>query len=112
MGHYYSEMMCDECGKIVCVCPKKPIKQKWVVDKNKWIAREEYPFFNIDDVFAKRYSTKEEAEESIPEEIAKRRDELLAEADLLDMMLTLVPGETNICPKCYEIFCFCNGGYR
>jgi hypothetical protein len=33
MGHYYSELMCDKCGKLLCICEVKPVKApiKWVV---------------------------------------------------------------------------------
>jgi hypothetical protein len=34
MGHYASEMQCDDCGKLRCVCKPKPDKslQQWLVD--------------------------------------------------------------------------------
>jgi hypothetical protein len=35
MGHYYSEMMCDTCGKVRCECMPNVNKPnlKWVVDE-------------------------------------------------------------------------------
>ena len=36
MGHYYAEMMCDKCGKLLCVCPlEKPKNHKKIKKKNK-----------------------------------------------------------------------------
>ena len=26
MGHYYADLMCDDCGKLSCVCPPKKEK--------------------------------------------------------------------------------------
>lgn len=33
MGHYASEMQCDKCGKLRCICPPKKEKSKgeWVI---------------------------------------------------------------------------------
>ncbi len=28
MGHYYVDMMCDGCGKLVCICPPIPLKKQ------------------------------------------------------------------------------------
>jgi hypothetical protein len=74
-----------------------------------WFARKSWPF----DINRQTYDTREEAEAAIPLMIAQKRDELRAEADMLDMMITLTPGKTSICDKCFEPFtnCFC-GGYR
>ena len=31
MGHYYSEMCCDDCGNLPCTCPPKPRPKEWVI---------------------------------------------------------------------------------
>jgi len=28
MGHYYADMMCDKCGKLICECKLKKSKKK------------------------------------------------------------------------------------
>lgn len=43
MGHYASEMQCDICGKLRCVCPPSPDKtaNHWVVYQDKiWKAKD------------------------------------------------------------------------
>lgn len=122
MGHYYADLACSKCGCLVCACPvikPAPKKPQWIIDRTLWVAqRYEMPShamaLNFSDSMVKKYDTKEEAEADIPELIRIKRDELRAEADMLDMMLTITPGKTNICPKCFEVptECFCNGGYR
>jgi hypothetical protein len=36
MGHYYADLMCNECGRVNCICPCKPEKpnKNWVVDSD------------------------------------------------------------------------------
>jgi hypothetical protein len=65
------------------------------------------------DIFAAKYESQEEAEAAIPRLIANKRDELRAEADMLDMMITIEPGKTTVCDKCFNSYysCVCSGGY-
>lgn len=44
MGHYYAEMMCEECGQLRCACPPAPKKpgHSWVLDGFTPIKAEDY----------------------------------------------------------------------
>lgn len=68
MGHYASEMQCDRCGKLRCICPPPP-RQKWYAFDAKFnvIPFDRYTIFQ--QLFRKRWSTPAQALEVREEEI-------------------------------------------
>lgn len=109
MGHYYADLMCDECGKVLCICPPKPRPERWAVTRDFSVKNADTIFYYPD---IPRFDSKEEAEEAVPDLIRKRINELEAEIDVLNTMLDLKTGK--FCEDCGSVKteCFCGGGWR
>jgi hypothetical protein len=67
-----------------------PSKTWWVVDTILWTVRESKPYMTLD-MLVKRYESREDAENAIPDLIRARKEELLAEVAMLDMILDIEP---------------------
>lgn len=108
MGHYYADLMCDTCGHITCICPRKPKPVEYVVTRVFQVKRADKVFYYPD---TPRFQSKQAAEEAVPECIRKRINELQAEIDMLNTMLDLK--SDKFCEKCGAVktSCFCDGGY-
>lgn len=72
MGHYYADLMCDQCGQIRCRCPRKPeppptgfiVNSDYtVLPASEYIAAtNKYGQGHLNYMFAKKHATRELAE--------------------------------------------------
>lgn len=71
MGHYYADLMCDDCGKVRCTCVRSPAKPdlRWIVDEMTMEAitvhdfDKKRPFGMVARLKSKYFKTKKDAED-------------------------------------------------
>lgn len=86
MGHYAAEMMCNTCGRLMCVCPRLPVPED-----TRWMVRD-YSACQAKDVAlwerkgATMYATEAEALAAIPAAIDARIKFLHGEISRLEAL--------------------------